>query len=491
TAKKTISTNWDLNKYQDTITAHGYKRLLFPANLNSNHWIVFEVDLTKNQFCYGDSLGDRGSNVDLQHIRRGLANWLNVAFGALFEDLGSTLPIGRQSDGHSCGICVINAMEHAMFGVPLFTDKNRYSLRIQYFVEAVKYLMYNSPQSTCNGIAESVDLQSAGAGGVAGVAAGATEEQREAVGEVLEGVERVECMAGTQEKATEDAEPQDSTIEVAPQSPAPSSLFSDVTCPPSSDAASGDERVSVVMFSVARTNQSSGFAEQQRKRVKGSDDEDGGRCKSSWKRPKKMKESDSESGEDCVPSRSAAASRKLNESLRSGTFMADEGKTERFEKKCHGLDGHAKFRYKESWQVRHSKCSKWVTMREPYDSVRFGEHIKGCKRMGEKSRDGTIDLFFKPQDARETGTARMAQPSARKQIVTGARPRLKETLIPSIPFTSSERPCLGLGKDQDEQINRYISRVIAEGAGSHSDTHIAKTLFGGGVKYSELDEISK
>ena len=61
-------------------------------------------------------------------------------------------------------------------------------------------------------------------------------------------------------------------------------------------------------------------------------------------------------------------------------------------------------------------------MSEPYYLVRFKEHIKGCKRMGEKGCDGTIDLFFKPRDAEEAGTTmiRMARPSAQKQIFVGA-----------------------------------------------------------------------
>jgi hypothetical protein len=189
----------------------------------------------------------------------------------------------------------------------------------------------------------------------------------------------------------------------------------------------------------------------------------------------------------------------LKASLRSGTFVVDERKRERFEEKCRGLDGHAKFSYKGSsgWQVRHSKCSKWVTIQEPYNLTRFKEHTKGCTQMGAKGRNGTIDLFFKPRDAKETGTTmiRMAQPSAQKQISIGANAKRKKTLIgpdlPPISFVSKERPCLGLGKDQDERIDRYISRAIVEGAGSRSDAHVTQTLFGDGVKYSELDDDSK
>ena len=349
-----------------------------------------------------------------------------------------------------------------------------------------------------------MDLQSLGADEVA-VVAGVMEGREGMTGEALVGDERAEEMVEAWDEELEDTEPLDFVIEAAPQSPTPSILSSDAAYPPSSDGciettnvddpvAGGDKGKHCAMFGAAGANRSRGFAGQL-KRVKGSDDEGGSEHGSIRKWQKRARESDDESSEDCTLSRSAEASWKLKESLKSGTFVIDEGKRERFKKKCRGLDGHAKFRYKGSWQVRHSKCSKWVTMREPYDSVRFGEHIRGCRWMEEKGRNGTIDLFFKPRGGKETGMMRMAQPSARKQIVAGAYAKLRETLIkpdpPSIPFTSNERPCLGLRKDQDERINTYISRVISEGAGSRSDTYATRMLFGDGVKYSELDNTAK
>lgn len=90
----------------------------------------------------------------MQEIRQGLAAWLNFAFGASFKDLGDTLPIGQQYDDYSCGICVANAMEHAMFNNTLLFDyKNPRTLRIRYFIETVKYLIENvrtlsSPEAT-------------------------------------------------------------------------------------------------------------------------------------------------------------------------------------------------------------------------------------------------------------------------------------------------------------------------------------------------------
>jgi hypothetical protein len=46
----------DLFVYQDRIKEGGYRRFLFPANLNNNHWIAFSVDLDTKEFRYGVSL---------------------------------------------------------------------------------------------------------------------------------------------------------------------------------------------------------------------------------------------------------------------------------------------------------------------------------------------------------------------------------------------------------------------------------------------------
>jgi len=97
----------------------------------SQHWARL---LTATLSNLGGSLGDRGPSTQLDHICRGLNNWLNATLGVESEDLGDTLPTGRQMDRHSCGVCVINVMEHAVFGVPLFMDRDHYRLRIQCFV---------------------------------------------------------------------------------------------------------------------------------------------------------------------------------------------------------------------------------------------------------------------------------------------------------------------------------------------------------------------
>jgi hypothetical protein len=93
------------------------------------------------QWGPGDS--DQLKYKDLAGLRKRLSTWLTHVFGGSFKDLGSTLSIGKQNDEHSCGICVINAMEHAVLNTALFTHEDRYTLRIRYFVELAEYVLRN------------------------------------------------------------------------------------------------------------------------------------------------------------------------------------------------------------------------------------------------------------------------------------------------------------------------------------------------------------
>jgi len=67
---------------------------------------------------------------------------MSSAFKVAFTLSPLRIPIGLQLDCYSCGICVMNAMEHALFQVPLFTGNDRHRLRIQYFVNLVTYLRH-------------------------------------------------------------------------------------------------------------------------------------------------------------------------------------------------------------------------------------------------------------------------------------------------------------------------------------------------------------
>ena len=115
-----------------------------------------------------------------------------------------------------------------------------------------------------------------------GVVAGVTEGWEETTRETPESNGWAEEGTEAQDERMEDMGLQDS-IEVVPQSPTVSALFSDVTNPPSSTEieitnvddpmAGGGDVTRLAALIVARVNQSRGFAKQPKKRGQGSDDE--------------------------------------------------------------------------------------------------------------------------------------------------------------------------------------------------------------------------
>ena len=66
--------------------------------------------------------------------------WLNQTFGGKFKHLGRRFLIGKQHDDRSCGLFVLNSMEHAMSGVKVLENKDSNLLRMDYFAKLAKYV---------------------------------------------------------------------------------------------------------------------------------------------------------------------------------------------------------------------------------------------------------------------------------------------------------------------------------------------------------------
>ena len=203
-----------------------------------------------------------------------------------------------------------------------------------------------------------------------------------------------------------------------------------------------------------------------------------------------------DSGGDLGESRSAAASRRLNNSLKAGQFVANGRKKAIFEEKCRQMDDGAKFRYGEKWEVLHSKCGKWSTMTEPYNTTRLKAHISNCKSNGIKGRNSCIDDFFRPQKSLAHAVGASAESSgrpiikARNQVFLSGRSGVnKHQETP--PIITDSLPCLGLREVHNNQIPKYISCTLTEGAGSRSDSNITTELFGNNINYSQLGDRGK
>ena len=303
----------------------------------------------------------------------------------------------------------------------------------------------------------------------------------------VERLESVEMEIGPEGMDLEDVDPYRVDMESVPQSPASSIFLDDTTHPPSPDVTSSDfEQYEVHAPDSASKwkhsndpNAEEKLPHRMNKRKRAAEAEIG---------------MDDDSCEERGESRSAVASRKLKDSLKSGQFVVDERKKTVFEEKCRQMGGGARFRYEGKWEVLHLKCGKWSTMTEPYNTTRFKSHLETCKSKGAKGHNGCIDDFFRPR----TGPARIGvsvknmkqlSTTARRQVVVGGRSANADLETP--PVIMESLPCLGLREEHNGRIPKYISRVLTEGAGSRSDSHITAKLFGNGVKYSQLGEKGK
>jgi hypothetical protein len=309
----------------------------------------------------------------------------------------------------------------------------------------------------------------------------------------------------------EDAESEVETIEMAdagrileisdnetsaqsiPSSPALGYWTDDRSLPPSSDA--GEELVDEVVGGIGGTG---GWSELKRKHLDEVDEEERSRWKTVRRETVVVSDDESPAGtdDDKKRSRSAVASRKLKQRVKSGGFVVDERKRKRFEEKCIEMDGRADFCYRgASWQVLHSKCLKWYAMSEPYNATRFRTHLGKCKARGEQG-NLSIMSFFKPKGVGEIDAEAKTKitPSARKQIFVGGATSASVIIKPPHTdngITLKSQPCCGVSDTQNPLVSTYISRTVVEGAGSISLKRATQMTYGNDVKYSELTNDQK
>jgi hypothetical protein len=108
---QSLSTRW-LRSLGEDIFCRG-ERLVTIAHLGAHnkqkHWVAIEVDGAKLQFRYGDSLG-KAIPRNMQMVYEW---WASKHVPGQLEF--SSLPISSQTDGHSCGMLAVNAIEHALY----------------------------------------------------------------------------------------------------------------------------------------------------------------------------------------------------------------------------------------------------------------------------------------------------------------------------------------------------------------------------------------
>ncbi len=159
-------------------------------------------------------------------------------------------------------------------------------------------------------------------------------------------------------------------------------------------------------------------------------------------------------------SRSATHSRKLKESMVNRTFRRKPNLTRTFLNEIAVLDGCAEMRDTAdgATQVFHSLCGQWYTMKGPYSSIRFKEHVNGCgskktkgKTKGVKQSQGnpkaqknTLDMWTKPKESSQRTLTNSADVP---NVPPGST--LKSSCLPVPPSsTPTSKPSPALSKSE-------------------------------------------
>ncbi|KAI1783807.1 hypothetical protein LXA43DRAFT_902832 [Ganoderma leucocontextum] len=108
-----------LYRFERGVRAKQYVRMVFPAFINSNHWIVFHVDTKNSILEYAESLRDTGIAPNPNALVKGVQRWLKSSFGRAFTFKGPTMAQNTQPDTHACALFAVGAIAHAVFGQPL------------------------------------------------------------------------------------------------------------------------------------------------------------------------------------------------------------------------------------------------------------------------------------------------------------------------------------------------------------------------------------
>lgn len=139
-AKKAGSESSYLKEIANRVRLGLLEKLLIPIHLSrpSKHWVCAVVNIKTRSVHFGDSFGSTNPTLEAREYLENLCAWLNcIGLEGRF-DSGSPLAIGAPDDGHSCGICAVNALEHAVWPTtPLWTSQTKDKWRLQLFIRLV------------------------------------------------------------------------------------------------------------------------------------------------------------------------------------------------------------------------------------------------------------------------------------------------------------------------------------------------------------------
>ncbi|KAH7876772.1 uncharacterized protein C8R40DRAFT_1236404 [Lentinula edodes] len=414
-----------LKHFETVIVEDRIEVLYAPVHVNGNHWIAVAVDFGRGEVYYGDSLSQMSPpRVFLQRLDL----WLRKRFNRRLVDKGFRLECGVQRDTFNCGICVANAISHAVFGDPLWTSDLALSQRMQWFID----LSFDSPcpisDTTATECTErepfpELDL--------------AKPSRRLCLVDLLNPIASIPSNIG-------------STAELSGSSESDDDSESDNDCYPVTTIHTSPKSLTGPTTSLLKS-----FFGSKRSQS----------CSPEPTDSETETETEHQKGE----SRSAVHSMKIRQSQRDGTFVVTNARLASWKNGLQEMDSGVECR-DNGIDFCHSKCRKWYKAKQAYDLTRARAHMKTCSLSSTKSK--TTQAILSSHKI----TAFFQKSSAPLPSMKTSKPNLLPKMV----------ACCGLTASYDPRIETYLSRTGYSGSGGTNVAEIAKTLFN--MTFSTLDE---
>ncbi|THH16626.1 hypothetical protein EUX98_g9272 [Antrodiella citrinella] len=193
-------------------------------------------------------------------------------------------------------------------------------------------------------------------------------------------------------------------------------------------------------------------------------------------------------------SATSIASRKLVTAMREGSLQINPKKYAAYKDKIYALDPLAEISSGKQWTVWHSVCEKWYSVKEPYHTTRFKDHVGMCIKTAQaeanlQSTAGILATSGNKRRILDLGkrNRKMVEwmvPIETRAERSNAKTEATSKPEPDISIVAPVVPCPGISPAIDPRVTLYFKRPIAGGGGGRRVGDIAHELYK--LPYKEL-----
>ncbi len=376
-----------------------------------------------------------------------LQMWLKASFGKSFKNLGNLLPHALQDDGYSCGIITVNTLAHDLFMRPLWSSEKAIEERLSWFTRISQRQIESTTQTTREDGHQECRTSIAYLLNLIGMAFPLRKPMDYHSDSDTTSICSFQAIPPpTQETANSSSmRISKDTVGITPVERPISNFNRSDTTP----TAINPSLASIQKPTSHPPNENDSISEYD---GDWSDSDTGSPTRSR----KYIKPGDG-------TSKSAVHSRKRRDQLRKGMFKVNDIRLEEWRRAIKELDEGADFDAHDICRVRHSTCSKFMKVKNPYDLTRFKAHIKSCATK-KRPTLGNIPSLLRMGFVTVTSKKRKRTGS----VDSGSSE--SETEIPTVP-------CPGLTVVENPRIGQYLRRTGVQGGGGRSLPKIAKEMF--------------